>query len=111
MPQQAPIQVMAFFTPLRVAQTLVDPELRGTMAQELRARAQREGKWAKAQAFYIPVSLIPPAAWRYECSTCTFFSQKSCELVKDVIQPYAWCALWVNRGEDNPLSWIGRAFV
>lgn len=105
---EAPIPVVALFTPLRIGQTLLNPQLREALVQELRTRAQREGRWEKGQVLYFPITPIPAAAWFYECSTCTFFSfgDRSCELVKGRIEPYAWCGLWVNREEDLPFSWL-----
>ncbi|KKM62482.1 hypothetical protein LCGC14_1521220 [marine sediment metagenome] len=108
---KTPIPVVAMVTPLRIAQTLVNPQLRDSMALELRQRAREEGQYSKFQVGYLPITPFPPAAFFYECSTCTFYNlkAKSCELVQGVIEPFAWCGLWINLSEDKPLSWIKRA--
>ena len=105
----APIQVVALFTPLRIAQTLVNPALRDSMVQELRQRVKEEGQYSKLQVFYMAITPFPPAAWFYGCSECTFYNSKnrSCELVRGRIEAYAWCALFINLAEDKPFSWIG----
>lgn len=110
---QLPAPVLALMTPVRVALGAFGRESSLAMVQELRNRVAREGKFRKLAVFYLPVSLIPPAAWFYDCSECQFYleERRQCELVEGDIEPYAWCGLWVNRGEDLPLSWVERAIT
>ncbi len=108
---QTSIQIVALSTPLKVAHSLVHPQVTQQTEVELRTRVASEGKWSKLQVYYFPVTLIPPAAYFYECSICRFFKfdQRSCDLVQGLIEPYAWCAVWLPMAEDKPWSWIGRA--
>ncbi|KKM75911.1 hypothetical protein LCGC14_0833070 [marine sediment metagenome] len=98
-------------TPLWMGASLFNPELRTELASLIRARVVRDGKFTKLMAMYMPISLMPPGAWFYECSTCPFFqaAAESCEVVEGSVQAYAWCPLWVSRPEDSPFSWIARA--
>ena len=98
-------------TPLWMGVSLVDPGLRTELTSLIRARVARDGKFSKLGAIYVPISLIPPGAWFYECSTCPFFqaAAEKCEVVEGSIQAYAWCALWVSRQGDFPLDWARKA--
>jgi hypothetical protein len=103
-----PPQILAILTPLRLGAGLLSPELSAEIQTELRARVLRDGKFTKSQVLYMPVSLIPPAAWFYDCIDCTFYQggMKTCELVTGTIAPAAWCGLWTNIQEEKPFDWI-----
>ncbi len=103
--------VNALATPLRAAVSIVVPEERDRTEQDLRAQVQQQGrKFTKVESFYIPVALLPPGVWFYECATCAVFEPgpRTCALVEGNIEPYAWCPLWVPRPDDPPFSWLAR---
>ena len=106
--EQLPPQILAIMTPIRLGLSLAEVV---DMVSQLRTRVARDGKFSKLQALYLPVTLIPPVAWFYECSTCEFYlwETRLCELVDGNIEPYAWCGLWINQREDLPFSWVRRA--
>ena len=98
-------------TPLWMGVSLVNPEVRDEVAGLIRAKVARDGKFSKLMAMYMPISLLPPGAWFYECSTCSLFNAaaESCEAVEGSIAAYAWCPLWVSGSADAPFAWIGKA--
>lgn len=106
-----PPQLLAIVTPFRLGLSLVDRDGALEMVTQLRNRVARDGQFSKLQVFYMPVTLIPPAAWFYDCADCYFYLEgtRRCELVDGNIEPYAWCGLWLNRREDQPFSWLERA--
>lgn len=108
-----PPTILAVMTPVRLALGLLTPGVSVDMIRELRTRVAREGKFGKVSVIYTPVTPILPAAWFYDCADCTFYREQSrdCDIVKGNIEPYAWCGLWINRGEDLPFSWIERALT
>lgn len=107
-----PPQVMALIAPLNVAAGLLNPEIVRQVRGQLRSRRLTQGQFTKMEVFYMPVTLIPPAAYFYDCADCVFYRQssKTCELVAGNIEPYAWCGLWINKEEDKPFSWLMRAW-
>lgn len=107
-----PPQVMSILAPLNVGAGLFNPETVSQLRGQLRGRRVTQGQFLKAQVFYMPVSLIPPAAYFYDCAGCAFYRQssKTCELVEGNIEPYAWCGLWLPQDDDNPFSWLARAW-
>lgn len=108
-----PPQVMALLAPLNVAAGLFNPEIVNQVRAQLRGRRAAQGQFLKAQVAFMPVTLILPAAYFYDCADCVFYRQssKTCELVAGNIEPYAWCGLWLPRDGDRPFSWIGRAWA
>lgn len=105
-----PPQVMAILAPLNVGAGLLNPEIVKQLRGQLRGRRVTQGQFLKAQVLFMPVSLIMPAAYFYDCADCTFYRQssKSCELVAGNIEPYAWCGLWLPKEGDQPFSWLAR---
>lgn len=106
------MQIIPVLTPLRQGLSLLNPEVRDESLTLIRARVGTDGKFSKFEVFYFPITPIPPAAWFYDCADCVFYepSTRGCEVVEGIIEPYAWCVLWVNNQDDKPFSWIGRAF-
>ncbi len=106
-----PPQVAAILAPLNVAAGIFNPEIVRQVRGQLRGRRVTQGQFLKAQVFYLPVTLILPAAYFYDCASCTFYQQstKTCELVAGNIEPQAWCGLWLPKEEDKPFSWLSRA--
>lgn len=107
-----PPQVMGMVAPLNVAAGLLNPDIVRDVRGQLRGRRAVQGQFLKPQVFYLPVSLIPPGVYFYECSSCVFYRQsgKTCELVAGNIEPYAWCAIWLPKEGDRPFSWLARAW-
>ncbi|MCJ7663295.1 MAG: hypothetical protein MUO24_03540 [Desulfobacterales bacterium] len=105
-----PPQVMSILAPLNVGAGLLNPEIVKQVRGQLRGRRVAGGQFLKAQVLYMPVSLIMPAAYVYDCAGCTFYRQssKTCELVAGNIEPYAWCGLWLTQEGDQPFSWLAR---
>lgn len=99
-------------TPLDVGLSLIKPGIIQSKRSEILAQVRSHGQYNKLEAAYIPVTLILPVAWFYECSTCSFYrpSSKSCEPVSGTIEPFAWCLLWLPQENDLPLSWLGRIY-
>jgi hypothetical protein len=108
-----PPEVMALITPLHVAAGLVNRAAIDSVRSQLRGRVLTKGHFLKVQVGYMPVTLILPAAYFYDCADCVFYRQatKSCEVVMGNIEPYAWCGLWLPKSEDKPFSWLTRAFA
>lgn len=109
---QLPPEVLSLVTPVNVAIGLLKPEIVQNIASQLRGRVLMQGQFCKPQVAYLPVTLIPPAAYFYDCADCLFYRQSSrtCELIYGDIEPYAWCGLWLPKSNDQPFSWIGRAW-
>ncbi len=105
-----PPEVMALVTPLNVAAGLLNPQIVNEVRGQLRGRRVTQGQFSKAQVAYLPVTLILPAAYFYDCADCSFYRQssKTCELVAGNIESYAWCGLWLPRDGDQPFSWLKR---
>lgn len=108
-----PPEVLSLVTPFNVAAGLLSPDVITEARAGLRRRVIVKGKLAKLQVAYMPLSLLPPGAYIYACSECSFFRQanKSCELVAGNIEPYAWCGLWLPQESDRPMAWVTRAFA
>ena len=107
-----PPQVMALLAPLNVGAGLLNPQIVNQVRAQLRGRRVTQGQFLKVQVGYMPVTLILPAAYFYDCADCVFYRQssKTCELVAGNIEPYAWCGLWLPRDGDKPFSWLLRAW-
>jgi hypothetical protein len=110
---QLPPEVLALVTPFNVGAGVLNPAVAAEARSGLRRRVIVQGKLTKIQAAFMPVTLIPPAAYFYACADCAFHRQanKSCELVAGHIEPYAWCGLWLPQEDDRPLAWLTRAFA
>ncbi len=108
-----PPQVMSIMAPLQVAAGIFNPEIVRKVRGQLRGRRVTHGQFLKTQVFFMPVTLIPPAAYFYDCFDCTFYRQstKTCELVAGNIEAYSWCGLWLPKEDDQPFSWITRAGI
>lgn len=113
-----PPQYLAAVTPFHVAWSLQDPELIPAIRDVLLTRINQNGKFGKFSVYYLPVTLLPPAAYFYECSTCTFYSpnnpntnlgEKTCAIIDGIIEPYAWCGLWLPTLNDQPLLWLKQS--
>jgi hypothetical protein len=91
---------------------LFNPDIVKQVRGQLRGRKLTQGQFQKTQVFYMPVTLLLPAAYFYDCSTCVFNQQatKTCELVAGNIEPYAWCGLWLPKDDDTPFSWLSKAW-
>ncbi len=108
-----PPQVMALLTPLNVAAGLLNPQMVKQIRGELLGRRIFQGQYSKMMVGYLPVTLIPPAAYFYDCADCTFYRQstKTCALVAGNIEPYAWCGLWLPKDDDKPFAWLTKAWT
>jgi hypothetical protein len=109
---QLPPEVLSLATPLNVLLGILKPEIVQNIGSQLRGRVLMEGQFCKPQVAYTPVALALPVAYVYDCADCRFYRQssKTCELVAGNIEPYAWCGLWLPKSNDQPFSWIGRAW-
>jgi hypothetical protein len=107
-----PPQLMSILAPLNVGAGIFNPEIVRQVRGQLRGRRVTQGQFVKTQVFFMPVTLILPAAYFYDCADCAFYQQstKTCELVAGNIEPYAWCGLWLPQEEDKPFSWLARAW-
>jgi hypothetical protein len=103
----APPQVLALTIPLEVGRGLITPGLTQSTRQMLAVRVQKNGKFVKNTVFYMPYSLIPPLAYSYQCANCTFYQSagKTCECVQDIVEPYAYCGLWLPMVNEPANEW------
>ncbi len=107
-----PPQIMALLVPPNVAAGVINVRYTKEMRQDLRSRRVAQGMLSKTAVYYLPFSPMPPIAYVYDCSNCTFNRQanKSCELVAGNIEAYAWCALWMPKDDDKPFGWMTKAW-
>jgi len=107
-----PRQIMSLLAPLDVGRGLIDPDRVAQARQAIASRAFSQGQFAKLEVFYMPVTLIPPGAYFYDCADCVFYRQasKTCQVVQGNIEPYAWCGLWLPKEGDQPFAWLTRAW-
>ena len=105
-----PPEVMSLVTPLNVAAGLFNPEITAQVRNQLKSRVLTKGQFLKPQVAYLPVTLILPAAYFYDCADCALYRQstKTCEVVAGNIEPYAWCGLWLPKAGDKPFTWLSR---
>ena len=73
---------------------------------EINRHVSEQGKFAKRQVVYVPVS-PPPFFWDYKCRKCRFWQQPdSCSVVDGTVSPGGFCVIWLPPDDKPAFSWI-----